>query len=109
MEAVAACMNAVAVSRENIARGFEELGADRDRHIAMCIQAIHACTHVRSDRPIRFGPANLTAHMHTCGLPDGRVHLHAIRNKSLVPMPNWTTIHVDRRARRLRGGGEPES
>lgn len=37
---------AAAVSREDITQGIEELHADRDGHIAMCIQAIRACEHV---------------------------------------------------------------
>jgi predicted hydrolase (HD superfamily) len=38
---------AAAVSREDIARGIEELGVEREEHIAMCIGAIRGCAHVR--------------------------------------------------------------
>ncbi|HZW10621.1 MAG TPA: HD domain-containing protein [Phycisphaerales bacterium] len=38
---------AAAVSREDIAKGVEELGVDRDEHVAMCIAAIRGCEQVR--------------------------------------------------------------
>jgi putative nucleotidyltransferase with HDIG domain len=38
---------AAAVNREDIARGVEELGVDRDAHIAMCIGSIRRCERVR--------------------------------------------------------------
>lgn len=37
---------AAAVSRDDIARGIEELGVDRNEHIAMCIEAIAGCPRV---------------------------------------------------------------
>lgn len=38
---------AAAVSRDDIARGIEELGVERNAHIAMCIGAIGGSEHVR--------------------------------------------------------------
>lgn len=37
---------AAAVNRDDIARGIEELGVDRDEHMAMCIAAIRDWPHV---------------------------------------------------------------
>ena len=37
---------AAAVNREEIAQAIEEIGAERNEHIAMCIEAIAGCEHV---------------------------------------------------------------
>ncbi|RMH13584.1 MAG: HAD family hydrolase [Planctomycetota bacterium] len=37
---------AAAVNREDIALGVEELGVERNEHIAMCIEAMRGCEHV---------------------------------------------------------------